>query len=199
MKTRRLVSMILCSLLFFSVNCMAQGFLEGVLKAAGDAAIDEAVDGIKGKKSSKKPAATKKVTGFKVVSPHPDLEIEMTRCIASGKTVVIDFVLTNHGSDTEICLAGGEGTTSKVYDDEGNVYSYNNVLISVAGSNLTSSWTRNLIYPTDVPIKCRMQIEKVEESVLNFSRINLVGDCNSMGLNRDKPILFHNVPITREE
>jgi hypothetical protein len=35
---------------------------------------------------------------LKIVTNHPDFKINVKRCAASGKTVIIDLILTNEGA-----------------------------------------------------------------------------------------------------
>lgn len=200
MKATRLISMIICTLLFFSVSGMAQGFLEGVLKAAGDAAIDEAVDGIKGKKSSKKSTSTKRVTGFKVVSPHPDVDVEFIKCQMVGTNAIIDLTLTNNNSnDGEICLAGGnyDNGHAEAFDDQGNSYSKSNFAVSLANKE-QQTWVACSNFPSGITIKCRFTIENINKDATTFKKISVFGGCKALGFD-EQPFILHNVPITRQE
>ena len=43
---------------------------------------------------------------LKIVTNHPDFNIKVKRCAASGKTLVIDLIATNTGSEdiNEFCI-----------------------------------------------------------------------------------------------
>lgn len=57
----------------------------------------------------------------RIVSLHPDLDIQVTRCMASGNNVIIDFIFTNHAMDTYIDFY----TRSTIaFDDLGNQYTH---------------------------------------------------------------------------
>ena len=213
MKTNRIVSIVLMASLLFPVSGLAQKAWEKVL---GGAVVGAAVIGSLASKNKKDKSADEaqveavesaseaddisassrpeRVTGLKIVTNHPDLEIKLKRCQVSGKTCVIDFVMTNYGNDTKISLLGSGFTgNSTAFDDEGNEYRF---AVQATNSGLDGYVTVDIL--TDVPIKCRIQIEGVASSASVFKRIKLCTDCSALGLNRDKPIMFYNVPITRE-
>ena len=133
--------------------------------------------------------------GMRVVTNHPDLEIKIKRCQVNGKTCVIDFIMTNYGNDTRINFWGSNSSdNSTAFDDEGNEY---RIAVQATNSSLTY-YAVGVDILTDVPIKCRIQIEGVASSATVFKRIKLVALCDALGLERHKPIMFYNVPITRE-
>lgn len=214
MKTNRIVSIVLMASLLFPVSGLAQKAWEKVL---GGAVVGAAVIGsLAGKKKKDKSAdevkaevvetaseadevsassRPERVTGLKIVTNHPDLEIKLKRCQVSGKTCVIDFVMTNYGNDTMISLFGSSyGRNSTAFDDEGNEY---RIAVQATNSSL-SSYGVDVDILTDVPIKCRIQIEGVASSATMFKRIMLAAICDALGLDSSKPIMFYNVPITRE-
>lgn len=214
MKTNRIVSIVLMASLLFPVSGLAQKAWEKVL---GGAVVGAAVIGsLAGKKKKDKSAdevkaevvetaseadevsassRPERVTGLKIVTNHPDLEIKLKRCQVSGKTCVIDFVMTNYGNDTKIDLYGSSSSdNSTAFDDEGNEYEF---AVQATNSGLTYNWINPEIL-TDVPIKCRIQIEGVASSATMFKRIMLAARCDALGLYSSKPIMFYNVPITRE-
>lgn len=115
----------------------------------------------------------------------------------TGTTAVIDMTITNYGRDTEIAFLGGNNG-SEVFDDEGNLYNQNSVLVGMTGGSMTSYRTDKTSLPTDIPLKLRIQIENAVESIQVFKRINLRGYCNSFGFDYEKPIIIHNIPITQQ-
>ncbi len=134
--------------------------------------------------------------GTKIVTNHPDLKIKITRCVVNGRTCVIDMVFTNVGDRdlNEVFFYSGYNGTTTAFDDEGNQYS-KNILFGIASKGVEASV--NVLLPSNVPLKMRMQIDDVPESATQFLRINLNIYCSQLNL-RDKPITITNVPITRD-
>lgn len=130
---------------------------------------------------------------FKLVTNHPDFKIKVRRCEASGKTCVIDLILENVGSsDVNMYI---DGNSLIAYDDEAN--EYNKISISVGNSNWIYADSRTLM--AGVPMKARIQIEGVAESATMFRRLDWgIQRCEAWGLDRNKPIKFMNLPISRE-
>lgn len=140
-----------------------------------------------------------RVIGTKVVTGHPDLEITIKRCQMNGQTCVLDFLLVNLGNDVTIELhgTGGSGTSgshkAKAFDDEGNQYE---ILVGISG--VTGPFiSATSLFPTDSPLKCRIQINNMAASATNFNRIYLPITCRAMNF-QEKEIVFYNVPITRD-
>lgn len=213
MKTNRIVSIVLMASLLFPVSGLAQKAWEKVLGGAvvgatvisslasknkkdksADEAQVEAVESASEADDISASSRPEQVTGLKIVTNHPDLEIKLKRCQVSGKTCVIDFIMTNYGNDTKIQLIGSQWSNeSTAFDDEGNEYRF---AVQATNSGLGGDVMVDIL--TDVPIKCRIQIEGVASSASVFKRIKLSTDCRVLGLNQNKPIMFYNVPITRE-
>lgn len=139
--------------------------------------------------------------GMRVVTNHPDLEIKVKRCQVSGKTCVIDFIMTNYGNDTtaEFYTSNAShvpmDTRTKAFDDEGNIYEIHRIGFGGTISDWPSERV-NLL--NDTPLRCRIEIEGVSSSATLWKRILLTAKCGSLGLQHNKPIMFYNVPITRE-
>lgn len=178
----------------------AQKFLDKVLKGLEktNQVLDEADKVLgtdeSGSSSSLRSSHGKRVTGFKIVSPHPDLSIEFKRCAASASTVVIDLVMTWYGDDAKIYLGGGGSGNGKnatlAYDDNGKQYDYNKIPISIGGGNW-SVYSESSLFPTEVPIKVQLEVHNVSESVQMFKRLQIyMRDVND-------PIMFYNLPIMR--
>lgn len=197
-KLRTLV-MSLCLLIGIVGNISAQGFLDKVLKGLEktNEVLDEADKLLGGddnnSNSNQRSDRSSRVTGFKIVSPHPDLDIQFKRCAASASTVVIDLVMTWYGDDANIVLGGevSQKNTTIAYDDNGKQYSFRQIPISVAGGQWDCYGNFSTLFPTDVPIKVRLEIHDVSESVLEFKRLQI----SMKGVN--DPITFYNVLITR--
>ena len=139
--------------------------------------------------------------GMRIVTNHPDLEIKLKRCQVSGKTCVIDFIMTNYGSDTSAQFYTSnasyvpQNTRTKAFDDEGNIYEVH----QMGFGGTISGWpSQDVNLLNDTPVRCRIEIEGVSASATLWKRILLTAKCGSLGLAHDKPIMFYNVPITRE-
>lgn len=192
--------MILGFLVGSSGSSYAQGFLDKVLKGLEKTnEVLEQTDKLLGdddnNTSNQNASRSKRVTGFKIVSPHPDLQIQFKRCAASASTVIIDLVMTWYGDDTQIRL-GGQGSNKNItmaYDDHGKQYDCYSLGVSIAGSNYGYSMGVTELFPMDVPMKVRLQIENVSESVLEFKRILIKAG------SQNDPITLYNVPITRND
>ena len=101
--------------------------------------------------------------------------------------------MTWYGDDAKIYL-GGEGrdkNTTIAYDDKGKQYPYKQIPISVAGGSWSIYGFDPTLFPTDVPLKVRLEIQNVSEAVSTFKRIQIsIRDMND-------PITLYNVPIER--
>jgi hypothetical protein len=131
---------------------------------------------------------------FRIVTNHPDFKIKVTRCEASGKTCVIDLILENVGSN-DVSLRNYSGD-NMAFDDEAN--QYNGDKMKMAIGDLSNWETVFFTLRAGVPIKARMQIESVPESVKLFRRIDMCLECEAWSLSYRKPIIFTNVPITHD-
>lgn len=171
----------------------AQKFLDKVLKGVEktNKILDETDKMFGVDNSSQSSTRGKQTGGFQIVSPHPDIEIQFKRCIMSGSTVIMDLVITNYGKDASIQLGGSSET--RVYDDLGNQYT--NTKVSIAEGNM-SNWEQAL-FPTEVPLKFRMQISDVSSKATAFKRINLNIYCKTIKF--EAPVIFYNVPITKRD
>lgn len=184
--------LIIFSLFFaFTTPVSAQKFLDKVLKGVEktNKILDE-TDKLFGNDNTPTSSAGRKGGGFKIVPPNPNIEIKVTRCMAFGNNVIIDFILTNYGSDASIEFMRG----SVAYDDLGNQYPN-----FYTGGGGDSEWNQKMLYPTEIPVKCRMTIDNVKENASNFKRINLAVYCPALKLNANTPIMFYNMPITRRD
>ena len=142
--------------------------------------------------------------GIKIVTNHPDFKIKVKRCAASGKTVIIDFILTNEGAnDVENmfgCGGGGHhgGANSEAYDDEGNIYKGGNLQVKVANSDHYSSYSSgNFNIPVGVPMKYSVKIDGVPQSAESIARLKMFFFHDGWGLGWDKPVRISNIPISR--
>ncbi len=130
----------------------------------------------------------------KIESPHPDLDIKITRCAYASGTVVVDMVLTNFGADTNF---DARGAFVSAYDDEGNAYTRDNMKVKLGLTSQTIDNSRNFVLPQDVPLKFRLQLEGISANATKFALIKFPphygGSDNNMGLDTKKPIIIRNL------
>ena len=137
---------------------------------------------------------------LKIVTNHPDFKIKVQRCAASGKTVIIDLILTNEGAtDVEDILGWGGSRDTEAYDDEGNIYQYNAIKVRVANRpNYNDYNSKDFKIPVGVPMKYSICIENVPLSAESIARLSLHFDCQKWGLNGSKLVKISNIPISRD-
>lgn len=143
------------------------------------------------------------VAQTQIVTGHPDFKVKVTRCAASGKTVVLDMVFTNVSeTDVEnwgIALYGSQirlgSASTTVYDSEGNIYNGNALTIKVSNYDY-NSWFNNLKMISDVPMKVSLQIKGVPETVESLARVDLVVKIPLFNVG-STPVKIKNIPISR--
>ncbi len=132
-----------------------------------------------------------------IVTGHPDFKVKVTRCAASGKTVVLDMVFTNV-SETDVenwGISTHYNTKTVVYDSEGNVFKGNDLAVKV--SNYDYSWNfGNLKMISDVPMKVSLQIKGVPETVESLARVDLSVTIPFFNIG-NTPVKIKNIPISR--
>lgn len=137
--------------------------------------------------------------GISIVTGHPDFKIQVTRCAASGKTVVMDMLFQNIGTSdvNDMNLEAGHGST-EVMDTEGNTYKgWEYISIKVSNGEFSNGDTGYFALIPGVKRKVTMKINNVSESAESLARILIYTNCKTYGLN-GKFIQIRNVPITRE-
>ena len=135
---------------------------------------------------------------LKIVTNHPDFSIKVKRCAASGKTVVLDLILNNEGTNDVKVANVYVYCDSEVYDDEGNIYQGNDLKVKVANRPNYDGYSGDFMIPTGVPMRLSIQINNVSTSAERIARLSLYIDCSVWGLNTDKLVKFSNIPITRD-
>lgn len=131
----------------------------------------------------------------KIESPHPDLDIQVKRCAMASGTVVIDLLVTNYGDEEVVTFLGSYNNRSTAYDDEGNKYANEESSIKVwfSGESLTFRH-HNVVLPREVPIKARIQVDKVSPQASKFLLLKFgVESKGAMALNVSKPIQIRNL------
>lgn len=137
---------------------------------------------------------------MKIVTNHPDFKIKVKRCAASGKTVVIDLILTNEGAtDVEEIEGNGGCWGSEAYDNDGNIYQGETIKVRVANRQHYSCQSSGRFkIPVDVPMRFSILIENVPASTESIARLSLLFVCGKWGLNDQKLVKFTNIPISRD-
>lgn len=137
---------------------------------------------------------------LKIVTNHPDFKIKVKRCAASGKTIVIDLILSNVGATDVENIEGfggiyyGSPRGTEAYDDEGNIYQERNIYIKVANRDGGGEFK----IPVGVPMRYAVFIENVPTSVQSIARLSLEFRCEKWGLNGSKLVKLANIPISRD-
>ena len=139
---------------------------------------------------------------LKIVTNHPDFSIKVKRCAASGKTVIIDLILNNNGTndvDVKEVRGGGGSCISEAYDDEGNIYQSDNLKVKIANRTSYEVYdTGSFSIPSGVPMRLSIQLSNVPQSAESIARLKLIFFCKVWGLNEEKPVRINNTPITRD-
>lgn len=144
-------------------------------------------------------------SAMSIVTNHPDFVIKVKRCAASGKTVVIDLILTNVGAqDVENFEAyggsdWGNPNVSEAYDSEGNIHKGGSLRIRLANaSNYTdNNESQSLDLLPEVPVRMSVKVDDVPISAESFPRLKLYFKCDKWGLNCEKMAVIRNIPISR--
>lgn len=169
----------------------AQGFLDKVVKGLEKTnEVMESADRLFGGQNTQR-SRRKAVKGFRIESPHPDLEISCERCIASSSTVLMDFYVVNYGADATLDFMPYNNVA---IDDAGTQYA---MQVRVADGEWVSATSAAGLFPTEVPIKLSVQIKDVPEEVQMFRRLHLNINCPRMNLRGSDPIKIYNLPILR--
>ena len=169
----------------------AQGFLDKMVKGLEktNQALESA-DRLFGGQNTQR-SRRKAVKGFRIESPHPDLEISCERCIASSTTVLMDFYVVNYGADATLDFMPYNNVA---IDDAGTQYA---MQVRVADGEWVSATSAAGLFPTEVPIKLSVQIKDVPEEVQMFRRLHLNINCPRLNLRGSDPIKVYNLPILR--
>ncbi len=133
--------------------------------------------------------------GIKIVTNHPDFDIKVKRCVASGKTVVIDMVFTNNSeNDVDMSIGIGNGWTV-IHDDQGNEYKYNGITLKIANKAPEGHWV-DFTLIAGVPTNVKWTITNVPVSVEQIARMLFMTRCGALSLN-DTKTMIRDIPISR--
>ena len=133
---------------------------------------------------------------IKIVTGHPDFNLKITRCVASGKNVVLDMVVTNLGeNDVEQFKVHGSGYATKVYDDQGNIYD-TDINVKIANKQYTTG-AIEIKLVSGVPTKYSLMIGNVSPRA--ESLVLIEPDIWVPAWKTEyTTVKIRNVPITRE-
>ena len=140
---------------------------------------------------------------IKIVTGHPDFQIQIKRCAASGKNVVLDMVFKNEGAvdtgDLNIYVDSygwpHDDWDITVYDDEGNLYRQG-ARVKFANYGYQPMVKGGIELVAGVPVKVSIKIPNVAETATSFAKITFLVENKLWGIG-DKPVEIRNVPITR--
>ena len=142
---------------------------------------------------------------LKIITGHPDLKVKINRCAASGKTIIIDLVVTNTGArDVEkFALLGSPAwDRGEAYDDEGNIYNEaggGRILLKVTNGTSYEPYTRGFRLLSNIPMRISVRIENFSTTASQIAFLKLGVDCEELGLgDHNKSITFRNIPISRD-
>ena len=142
---------------------------------------------------------------LKIVTNHPDFNIKVKRCAASGKTLVIDLIATNTGSEdiNEFCIC-------VVYDDEGNVY-YGNKDQAIGAKianqknytfqyNLFGDPTMTTKLLSGIPCKVSLMVKDFSIEATSIGLLQVGVKCQQLNLDgwkEEQRVKIRNIPVTR--
>lgn len=101
-------------------------------------------------------------------------------CAKTGNTVEFELVLQNEHMDLVSFGIGKSGGSldNKIYDDQGNIYDYNN--LTFFWGNLKQD-AINLYFPEKTPIKYKVSVKDVPSSATSFSNVTINVSTNATG------------------
>lgn len=155
--------------------------------------------------------AVAQTSPIKIVSRHPDFNIKVKRCVASGGVVILDLIMTNTGeydiNNFDVYGGAGGNNSTTIYDSEGNQYgghyaSGSDVKIK---SGVKSTYSSNDIgdrtFVANVPLQVSLRIEGVPTSVESIALVQLSVNAPAWSLTYNTPRSsnpqLRNIPITR--
>ncbi len=120
----------------------------------------------------------------KIESPHPDLDVKITRCAYANGIVVIDMLITNFGVNEDVRFSGTSSHRSyktTAYDDDGNQYGYGNTDVSAGFTNeklYNGMFGSGGVFPQDIPLKFRFQITNINPNATKFTLLSIPVESN---------------------
>ena len=121
-----------------------------------------------------------------ITTPSKDLRLQLRDVQMLGNDVEITVLLTNISKDEVLInLVGGIYQTgmggSVAYDNDGNVYELQSVMVSVANKNLTDQYSATS-FPADVPVKCHILVKDVAKEATALNKIKLCVLCPQLDI-----------------
>ena len=121
-----------------------------------------------------------------ITTPSKDLRLQLRDVQMLGNDVEITVLLTNISKDEVLInLVGGIYQTgmggSVAYDNGGNVYEPQSVMVSVANKNLTDQYSATS-FPADVPVKCHILVKDVAKEATALNKIKLCVLCPQLDI-----------------
>ena len=121
-----------------------------------------------------------------ITTPSKDLRLQLRDVQLLGNDVEITVLLTNISQDEVLInLVGGIYQTgmggSVAYDNDGNVYELQSVMVSVANKNLTDQYSATS-FPADVPVKCHILVKDVAKEATALNKIKLCVLCPQLDI-----------------
>lgn len=138
--------------------------------------------------------------GITIVSGHPDLKIEVQRCVTSGSNLFLDLVLTNTNSNdvSEFHVHGCYyGYTTKMYDNLGNIYEHDNIYVKVANKEYTPA-DYNFKLVSGLPTAVSIMVKGFSTKATSLALVEPFFEARDMGI-ESKTVKLRNIPITRAE
>ena len=136
----------------------------------------------------------------RIVTNHADFRIKIQRCVANGTNVLIDMLFINEGTkdvdNISIHCSNWHGV--EAYDSEGNIYREPKISVKVANGEEYRNSSKEFSILTGVPMRVSLLIKDVSETSESIARLKLCVDCSEWALDRSKPIVFRNIPISRD-
>ena len=138
---------------------------------------------------------------MQIETGSPDLTIKVKRCAASGKTVLIDMLITNNSEgDVEAMMHWTNCVSDVYYDSEGNVYGdgFEEVSQVKIGNKPFAAGRVDVKLVSGVPVKVQVRVTGVSSEAEAFAKIDFPFWADDLGLDCHHKISLRNVPITRQ-
>ena len=135
---------------------------------------------------------------MKIVTNCPNIRINVKKCVANGKTVMLTFKMTNvSGNDAEYVGIYLDRNGAGAYDDQGNEYGERSLSLKYANRDFRYTGLECTLL-ADVPATFTLKIEGVSTSAEYLARVTIPCHHNGLGMKLETPITMRNIPINRE-
>ena len=136
----------------------------------------------------------------KIVTNCPYLKVSIVKCVANGKTVILEMKMTNmSGNDANDVSLYCVRDVIQAYDDQGNIYENGAVALKFANKEFVSSSGARYDFLADVPVRVTVRFEGVSTIAEALARVTIrFQDHDVLGLKYSTPITLRNIPITRQ-